>query len=128
MSTVLEKPAYGSPCNSCGECCTWEPCPLGALVFKQRIGPCPALEEMGDKRVCGLIVAPQRYQPVRARIRGATVLSQAAATLIGSGVGCDAAARGEVKDPAAAQRFRAAGIGNEHEIRLAMTAWGIAPR
>ena len=26
------KPALGAPCNGCGVCCGWQPCPLGVLV------------------------------------------------------------------------------------------------
>ena len=26
------KPAWGEPCNGCGVCYAWQPCPLGVLV------------------------------------------------------------------------------------------------
>src|SRR5687767_1795756 len=85
-----EKPAYGSPCNSCGLCCRNEICPLGAIVFPRAFAPCPALERDGDREVCGLIANPSRYAPIRTSVYGNEVMSDAAAIGVGAGIGCDA--------------------------------------
>ena len=53
------KPAFGAPCNGCGVCCLAEPCPLGVLVSRSRLGPCKALRwnaELAQYR-CGVLLA-----------------------------------------------------------------------
>jgi len=97
-------------------------------LFDRREGPCPALEQTDNGQICGLIANPQRYRAARAMAKGRATLSQAALTLIGSGVGCDALAEGEKADPAERARFRAAMQGREREIRRAKIAWGLGRR
>jgi len=42
-SQAPAKPGFGETCNGCGVCCLAEPCPLGVLISRSRIGPCKAL-------------------------------------------------------------------------------------
>jgi hypothetical protein len=51
-----DKPAQGASCNGCGVCCLSEPCPLGRLASRRRVGPCAALrwDEAGSRYRCGL--------------------------------------------------------------------------
>jgi len=65
---MLEKPQVGQPCNGCGLCCEHEMCDVGAYslgyvsVFGEcTVGPCPALETLGERRVCGLYRDPSFY-------------------------------------------------------------------
>ncbi len=101
---MLEKPAYGSPCNACGRCCQDELCGLAKRVFGPRLGPCPALTEQGDCFGCGLIIAPQRYAPMQASIHGEEELRNAAALLCAAGAGCDAQGHDESVDAAVRAR------------------------
>ncbi|GBG01167.1 hypothetical protein AZSI13_04940 [Azospira sp. I13] len=59
------KPIAGQPCNGCGVCCAAETCPLARLRFRQRLGPCPALEWQADAHLyrCGLARRPRHYWP-----------------------------------------------------------------
>jgi len=53
-------PAAGRPCNGCGVCCTYAPCPLGMLLSRRRRGACRALRWVvseGRYR-CGALDAP----------------------------------------------------------------------
>lgn len=63
------------------------------------MGPCPALEEKGDKFVCGLITNPMVYDMRVALLHGPQAASDAAAYLTGAGYGCDARHNGEPADP-----------------------------
>jgi hypothetical protein len=51
------KPPMGAPCNGCGLCCLAEPCPLGVLLSRSRMGPCKALQWVEDQRQyrCGAL-------------------------------------------------------------------------
>ena len=90
ISMKPEKPPYGHPvCNGCGRCCQEELCPLASFVFLQIEGPCPALEDVGDRFSCGLVNHPERYAPFRSAAMGRNALSRAATLMIGVGVGCD---------------------------------------
>jgi len=57
------KPAPGQPCNGCGWCCSFEPCPLGRLVSRRRQGRCLALtwDEPTVRYHCGAVVDPARH-------------------------------------------------------------------
>lgn len=85
---LLPKPAYGSPCNSCGLCCLAEQCPLSEAMFgRQRV--CPALEKGAEGRlVCGLVANTTRYASVRRWPEA--VVREAFLVLIGGDAGCDA--------------------------------------
>ena len=55
------KPALGAPCNGCGVCCLFAPCPLGMLLSRRRHGACAALQWQagaGPYR-CGALSAPE---------------------------------------------------------------------
>jgi len=97
---MLEKPAYGAPCNSCGRCCQDELCGLAKRVFGQRSGPCPALTEQSDGFGCGLILTPEQYAPAASALHGANAMSKAAALLCAAGAGCDAQGFEEIVDEA----------------------------
>jgi hypothetical protein len=95
---MLEKPAYGEPCNSCGRCCQDELCGLAKRVFGPRLGPCPALTEYGEGFGCGLILAPSFYAPMAASVHGEEAMRDAAALLCAAGAGCDAQGHDELVD------------------------------
>ncbi len=112
------KPKYGSPCNSCGQCCQSSLCPLGQHVLGPVDAPCPALRAQGEGFGCGLVAAPRLYDPVRTAIYGARRMREAAAFLIGAGRGCDAVlADGEVHDPDIAARMIAGSMAVPAELR-----------
>lgn len=122
------RPAYGEPCNGCGVCCIKEQCPLSLFVFNRQPGTCPALEDAGDRYVCGLVVNPQKYNPFRTAAVGRERMSQAAAVLVGSDamVGCDCAEVGDVANEAyrtrdnTHRRYR-----NRSQFRKAQKTWGV---
>jgi len=95
---MLEKPPYGSPCNSCGQCCQDELCPLARRVFGERHGPCPALSKLDVGFGCGLMLTPWRYAPEATAHHGAQAMREAAALLCAASLGCDAEAPGENVD------------------------------
>jgi len=72
------KPALGAPCNGCGLCCLWQPCPLGMLLSGSRQGPCRALvwDESARRYHCS--AAAHRLWGALAR------------RWIAAGAGCDA--------------------------------------
>ena len=80
-------PAPGAPCNGCGVCCLLEPCPLGVLVSLRRTGACKALiwESDGRRYRCGMVMAPERFVPL-----GARLVARLARRWIAAGTGCDA--------------------------------------
>ena len=111
-ASLIAKPAYGSPCNGCGQCCRDQVCPLGARVFGTSDGPCKAIKHTEDGRVtCGLVMAPRKFVPVLTAIHGAQTMALGAAVLIGAGHGCDAQLVGEHADEAQRLRMRAACAG-----------------
>ena len=80
------KPATGQPCNGCGVCCAWAPCPLGMLLSRRRRGPCRALVWQDGLYRCGVLLAPRahlRWLPGR-------VTQALARRWIGAARGCDA--------------------------------------
>lgn len=89
-SSLLPKPVYGSPCNSCGLCCLREQCPLSEAMFGPR-PVCPALERgEGPALRCGLVADPDRY--TQGARWSKDVRGEAFAILVGAGGGCDAQA------------------------------------
>jgi hypothetical protein len=92
------KPAVGQPCNGCGLCCLYQPCPLGMVLSGARQGACAALrwDERTQRYLCGAMVAPHEvlqqagYRGIRP-LAGmlAPVLRRLAGRWIASGQGCD---------------------------------------
>jgi hypothetical protein len=80
------KPAAGAPCNGCGVCCAWAPCPLGIVVSRRRQGPCRALDWDGARYVCGMLTTPRRHLPWLP----AGWTRRLAQRWIAAGAGCDA--------------------------------------
>lgn len=93
----MKKPAHGTKCNNCGQCCRAMRCPLGQMVF----GPvrdeeaCPALDFKFPGFTCGLVATPVKYAPAVVAKHGVEAARNAAALLIGAGMGCDALLVGE---------------------------------
>jgi hypothetical protein len=60
-SEAPPKPAAGQPCNGCGICCLYEPCPLGQLLSRRRQGACAALrwDAHSTRYVCGAVAYPR---------------------------------------------------------------------
>lgn len=85
------KPAVGEACNGCGVCCALETCPLALLRFRQRRGPCPALEWNGERYRCGLLLRPRHYWPWLPA-SWAAPWQRWSARWIASGIGCDCSA------------------------------------
>ncbi|MDP3253398.1 MAG: hypothetical protein Q8M77_15945 [Hydrogenophaga sp.] len=85
------KPALGAPCNGCGVCCLSEPCPLGRVISRRRLGACDALRWDGDGKIyrCGALVDTEAVLGLRWRW-AAPVLRRLARRWIAAGVGCDA--------------------------------------
>lgn len=91
------KPAPGAACNGCGVCCAAETCPAGRLIFRRRIGPCPALEWETDRYRCGLISHPAQYLP-RFPERAEGGIARLFARWISTGSGCDSTAETETTE------------------------------
>jgi len=90
------KPPAGSPCNGCGVCCSWRPCPMGAVISGRLHGPCDALRWLDSARVyrCAMVDDPGAvltHLPAWA----APVLSRLARRWIAQGAGCDCSLEAE---------------------------------
>jgi hypothetical protein len=85
------KPAGGAPCNGCGVCCLWAPCPLGMLVSRRRTGACVALRwSDSDRRYrCAMVADPGGVTGWR-HPWAVRVLASLARRWIAAGMGCDA--------------------------------------
>jgi len=94
------KPAWGTPCNGCGQCCLVEPCPLGMLVSRRRRGACDALRwsEVDRRYLCGLVAAPAAVLGRRWRW-AAPLVARLARRWISAGSGCDAELESAPGDP-----------------------------
>jgi hypothetical protein len=91
------KPSEGATCNGCGVCCAAEPCPLGVLISRRRVGACRALQwsDSGRRYLCGLVSAPAdvlAWLPAR----WAPLASRLARRWISSATGCDASLTAEI--------------------------------
>ncbi|MCK6419872.1 MAG: hypothetical protein L6Q73_03075 [Aquabacterium sp.] len=84
------KPPVGQPCNGCGVCCAWQPCPLGMVVSRRRHGRCSALRWVDEERRyrCGVLWAPSTYLPGPLRWLE-PLLARLALRWIAAGSGCD---------------------------------------
>jgi hypothetical protein len=93
------KPAPGQPCNGCGVCCAWQPCPLGVLASRRRHGSCVALRWAADagQYRCGLLTAPETVWPWLPAI-ARPLLQRLARRWIAAGIGCDCEADTRVAD------------------------------
>ena len=96
MTARKPKAPYGSPCNSCGECCVKVQCPLSLGLFGAQ-SLCPALQRgTGVDLVCGLVVEPEKF--VDEGAWPMHVMAEAFRLIVGAGIGCDA--QGESDNPA----------------------------
>ena len=84
------KPATGAPCNGCGLCCLWAPCPLGMVVSRRRRGRCDALTwSAGQQRyLCGMLTDPRQAWPALPAA-AAPLVQRLARRWIAAGIGCD---------------------------------------
>lgn len=92
------KAPEGVACNGCGVCCLFEPCPLGVVLSRSRVGACAALrwqDALGQYR-CGAIIAPGEVLaaalPRRTRWLApwlAPLLRRWGGRWIAAGTGCD---------------------------------------
>jgi hypothetical protein len=84
------KPTFGEVCNGCGVCCLAEPCPLGVLLSRSRIGPCKALVWADGQQQyrCGAI---DSGSPSTGHIAGGFVWlrNRVVGRWIAAGNGCD---------------------------------------
>lgn len=90
QSLAPAKPAFGKACNGCGVCCLAEPCPLGVLLSRSRVGPCKALVwvEGGRQYRCGALAdASARTGPFAAGL--ARLRNRVVGRWIAAGSGCD---------------------------------------
>jgi hypothetical protein len=94
------KPAWAEPCNGCGVCCAYAPCPVGMLISRRRTGACAALQwmESESRYRCGVLVDPARHTGLRARW-AQRLIRRLAGRMISAGSGCDCSL--EVENPAA---------------------------
>ena len=92
------KPLVGAPCNGCGICCLAEPCPLGMVLSRRRVGPCQALRWSAAQSQyrCGAIidthavVAAALPKLLRWMAPGISrLVAPFAKRWIAAGVGCD---------------------------------------
>ena len=92
------KPVLGAPCNGCGVCCLFAPCPLGILLSRRRHGACVALKWQAGVGLyrCGALSAPESVlasalpRPLRGLVpRLAPWLARLAWRWIAAGQGCD---------------------------------------
>lgn len=97
-SAASHKPAVGVPCNGCGVCCLYEPCPLGVILSRRRQGSCVAVRwsEHTAQYRCGALceaesvlrsLFPDRLGSIAPWL--APVLTRLAQRWIGVGIGCD---------------------------------------
>lgn len=122
-----ERPAYGAPCNGCGVCFIQEPCPLAVRVFRigYQSGRCPALEHDAGAYRCGLVVNPGRYAKARAVARGRKALADAAALLVGAGLGCDYRTEASAETDEIRSRMATTVRTRRKDADRAAIAWGV---
>jgi hypothetical protein len=88
--TAPPKPAWAEPCNGCGVCCAYAPCPVGILISKRRTGACSALEWVNQESRyrCGMLVDPQKYTGLQAGWME-NLTRRLITRMIAAGSGCD---------------------------------------
>jgi hypothetical protein len=101
-------------------------CPAGEVIFKRQDGPCPALRQIEHGFACGLVLDPRSFAPTKTAKHGANSMRDAMLILIGSGVGCDAAAIGEDVEPVLREKmFKAAAAIPNRRVFAALKRWGL---
>jgi hypothetical protein len=96
------QPRPGAPCNGCGVCCTWAPCPLGVLLSLRLRGRCRMLRWNAEagRYHCGALAPTAAPAADRPTARSASAHRSPARLLIGlrtrwvrrwiaAGEGCD---------------------------------------
>lgn len=85
-----KKPAWAAPCNGCGVCCAYAPCPVGVVISQRLSGACAALEWVDTEMRyrCGVLTNPARYTGLKARWMQALTI-RVARRMISAGSGCD---------------------------------------
>ena len=87
---MLDKPRIGEPCNGCGFCCIKEPCALANEFLSCWSGPCVALEQVGERFVCGLVAHPETYLLHQdTKSQASEYISGLIVQSLGIGRGCD---------------------------------------
>lgn len=125
---VARKPPHGAPCNRCGVCCMATLCSLGAHVFAQHLGPCPALEhDVDGNHNCGMVKNPWLYAPELALRHSVARLAAAARWIVGAGYGCDARINGEPVNAPFNARLEVWDREHEAEVAAGKAMWGMAP-
>ena len=94
------KPATGKPCNGCGVCCAFAPCPLGVWVSGRRHGACAALRWQAETQryACTMVVNPGAAWP-RLPTGLHAPLKRLALRWIAAGAGCDSDLETEAPAP-----------------------------
>ena len=85
---ILQKPAYGDPCNGCGHCCKEEACWISVNLLKSTVAPCIALEHNDGRYFCGMLRRPSYY--LNLRFNGDEILQPMIFAALGIDKGCDA--------------------------------------
>jgi len=95
------KPPPGAPCNGCGVCCSWQPCPAGMLLSRRRQGACTALLWQAEARHyrCALVDGARQRWPTLPRWAEAAV-QRLARRWIAAGAGCDSTLQVHTPAPA----------------------------
>jgi hypothetical protein len=124
-SQLERKAPHGSPCTRCGLCCEATTCKLGAKLFNQNHGPCPALRYDSEGSRCDVADNPQRYNPVASDLYGHDLLKISVELLIGSGIGCDARFNNEPINFAFRQRLVELDRVLENVVTKSRQIWGI---
>lgn len=100
----LPKPKQGTACNSCGYCCSVQPCQIAnEFLGSGTVGPCPALELNTETGLtgCGMLIRPLHYLLAREThpewskpedpqyAQAQAQLAGHVANALGAGLGCD---------------------------------------
>jgi hypothetical protein len=104
-----------------------ELCPLGVALFGEPWERrCPALEQDGDRYVCGLMAHPMAYNIRMTLLHGVETMRATAAHLVGAGRGCDAQLDGEPADEVWRASMRA--MRNPALTDRCLKVWGLTRR
>lgn len=98
-SEAPPQPELGAPCNGCGLCCLAEPCPLGQVISRKRMGACDALRwsHMDQIYRCGVLNDTEALLGPRWRW-AAPLLRRLGRRWIAAGAGCDASLEAQPPD------------------------------